>query len=112
MPLTQKLVAALLIAGLLVPGIGYALTVTGSVDRYGEDFVVVGGTHFQVNDRTVVELLPAQQTEEGRGLQRVYDPKYLDDAGRARVEGAGRLAESIRLLPYQEEPRGEGAGKR
>ncbi|MFA9461834.1 hypothetical protein [Thiohalorhabdus methylotrophus] len=85
----------------------HGLTVEGPVSRATDNAIVVDGTHFLVDGETMVELAPAQRTEEGAGRRRPYDPAHLDDAASVRVKGVGRRAEVIRVLPYEADPQGE-----
>jgi len=82
------------------------------VDGVGNDYFVVDGTRFFVDDRTRVRPLPGQDPEE-LGLEPImsppegdgklwvpYSPRLFEDVSGARVRSTGRRAEEIVLLPY------------
>lgn len=80
---------------LLWPAWAVAQTVTGRVQERGDEHIVVGGTHFLVDDRTKVFFSPRPDAEPSP-----YRPRYLEDVYRVRVNGVGRRAAKIVILPF------------
>lgn len=80
---------------LMLPAVSWALTVTGRVTEKSEDHVVVGGTHFMIDDGTRVFHSPEPDTEP-----RPYRPSQLVDVFRIRVSGINRVADRIVILPF------------
>ncbi len=91
---------------------GQAQTVAGKINAVGEDYLVVAGTRFSVDERTRVRPLPSQEVEGGKsrppsrdseareGRWVPYSPSLLVDVAGAQVEATGRRARRIELLPY------------
>ncbi|KPV40632.1 hypothetical protein AN478_05535 [Thiohalorhabdus denitrificans] len=80
---------------LLGPTWAAAMTVTGRVQERGDEHVVVGGTHFLVDDQTKVFFSTRPEAKPSP-----YRPRYLEDVYRVRVSGVQRRAAKIVILPF------------
>lgn len=79
----------------LLPAAAWALTVTGRVNEASDEHVVVGGTHFMIDESTRVFLSPDADAQP-----RSYRPAELVDVFRVRVNGINRVADRIVILPF------------